>query len=70
MGKVHRIKRRLRKIMSQTPPPDGNYSIRYGVHLYTGKRYDGSRFLSLTAWGDAYKGLCKSLEREYTKSAG
>jgi hypothetical protein len=66
MGKVHRIKRRFRKIVSK-PLKSGNYHVG-GARFYIGIRNDKSVwFMSL---GVSYNKLIKKLEREYRDGVG
>lgn len=63
MGKVHRIKKAFRHLMTQDPVPDGYHPLAGGIGVTIGKRHDGSPYLWY--YGTSYKKLMESLAREY-----
>lgn len=66
MGKVHKIKRRFRKIVNK-PLKSGRYNLG-DAGIYIGIRDDKSVwFMSL---GNSYDKLIKKLEREYRDRVG
>lgn len=67
MGKVHRIKRSFRRIVSQQPIQTGTYSLGKVVTIHLGRSYAGS--LYVVVYGNHYEKLVQKLMREYNDGA-
>jgi len=61
MGKVHKIKRKTKKIIDAKLT--GRYYVLGFWTIYFGKSHYGNRFMQGS--GEKYKGLVKWMQREY-----
>jgi hypothetical protein len=68
MGKVHRIKKRFWKLVSQDPLPYGRHSLG-DVSITIGKTLSGKDYVSYYSYYHHYNGLLTQLIEEY-KSQG
>ncbi|GAC1694660.1 MAG: hypothetical protein PVS3B3_18890 [Ktedonobacteraceae bacterium] len=71
MGKVHRIKKRFWRIVSQKPLPTGSHCLaHWSIRISIGKRDDGSYYMYPSSLYNSYNGLLHQLIKEYDKSGG
>lgn len=68
MGKVHRIKKSFRRIVSQQPVQTGMYVLGKVVTIHIGRSYRGNLYVQVFT-GRHYDKLVQKLMREYNASA-
>lgn len=68
MGKVHRIKKSFRKIVSQQPVQAGVHSLGKTVGIQLARNYSGRLYAQVVS-GRHYEKLAQSLMREYNERA-
>jgi hypothetical protein len=68
MGKIHRIKKKFNRIVSQDPVPLGTHWLG-GTVAHFGRSYGDGSLFAVVYYGHSYEKLVEKLVREYNERA-